>query len=186
MLTKESKMRVLENFYAMDYLFFGKPLNKVENCCPVVKEEYVSVKGALLSVYVEMLRLIEHKPDSLTEKIDTKALMRMAKESAKASRDASKAIVTTEKARNDIKSELKEALSENKNIDINDLVETKIREKAFRLAVDNLLVAKALSEAKNVKTLNDWTGQVIEDSYKILRDSLCETAMMLLDDEESE
>jgi len=46
MLSTESKIRVLENFYALDYVFFGKPVQEVEFCCPLVKEEYLSVKGA--------------------------------------------------------------------------------------------------------------------------------------------
>jgi uncharacterized protein YaiL (DUF2058 family) len=184
MLSKESKIGVLENFYGIDYVLLGKPVGKIQNCCPVVKEEYISIKGALLSVFVEMLRLMDHSPKSLKEQIDSTALKGIAKENAKTSRLASQKIVKTENARRDIKAELKEALTENKNVDVTTLVESKIREKAFRLALDHLLIARALNEAKNLEGLNDWTGKVVEDSYKILRDSLCETAMMLLDDEE--
>jgi len=186
MLNKESKIKVLEAFYGIDYALFGKPIKKVSNCCPVIKEEYVSVKGALLSVYIEMLKLMKHEPAVLEEKIDSKKLSKMARESAKASRYASQQVVTTELARKDIKHELQEALKEDKNINVSKLVETKIREKAFRLAVDNLLVAKALQEAKDVKAMNSWTGRIIEDSYKILRDNLCETAIMILEDDSTE
>lgn len=186
MLSKESKIRVLENFYGIDYVFFGKPVNKVDNCCPIVKEEYVSIKGALMSVFIEMLRLMEHSPQPIEEKINSKALNEMAKQSASKSRYASQKVVTTEAARRDIKAQLKEVLAENKDADVSKLVETKIREKAFRLAVDNLVVARALSEAQNLEAMNEWTGKIVEDSYKILRDNLCETAMMLLYDEQPE
>ena len=77
-------------------------------------------------------------------------------------------------------------MSKDSYADVNKLVEEKIREKAYRLAIDNLLVARALTEAKNIKSMNEWTGKIIEDSYKILRDNLCETAMMILYDESSE
>lgn len=186
MLSKESKIRVLENFYGIDYVFFGKQIGKTTNCCPVIKEEYVSIKGALLSVFVEMLRLMEHSPKPIEEKVTSKALTVLARESAKNSRLASQKIVTTEAARKDIKIELKEELSKNTKANVNRLVETKIREKAYRLAIDNLLVARALTEAKNLKSMNEWTGKIIEDSYKILRDNLCETAMMILYDESAE
>lgn len=186
MLSKESKIRVLETFYGIDYVLFGKPLRKVPSCCPVVKEEYLSIKGALLSVFVEMLKLMQHTPPVLEEKVNSKALIINAKESAKASRFASQKVVTTEQARKDIKNELKNALKENKDIDVASLVEVKIREKAFRLALDNLLVAKALQEATDLDAMNSWTGKIVEDSYKILRDNLCETAMMILDDEQTE
>ena len=60
MLSKESKIRVLENFYAIDYIFFGKPLKKVTSCCPLIKEDYLSIKGALMSVFIEMAKMVEH------------------------------------------------------------------------------------------------------------------------------
>lgn len=185
-MLKESKIRVLENFYGVDYIFFGKPLKSVPSCCPIVKEEYISVKGALLSVYIEMMRLIEHEPKVIKEKITSKKLLEMAKSSAKLARDNSKRIVTSEQARIDIKNDLKEALEKDPNVNISSIVEAKIREKAFRLSIDNLLVAKVLSEAKSIKVMNEWTGKIVEDSYKILRDSLCELAMVILDDGQSE
>jgi len=181
MLSKESKIRVLENFYGLDYIFFGKPLLKVKSCCPIVKEEYMSVKGALLSVFIEMLKLVNHKPTIVNEKLATKDIHRLAREGARFARKASRKVVTTEKARIDIKADLKQNLKENKNLDMTSIVETKIREKAFRLAVDSLLVARTLQESKNVKTLNTWEGKIIEDSYKILRDGLCEAATLILD-----
>ena len=61
-LKKESKIRVLENFYSLDYVLFGKPVSKVDTCCPVFVEEYLSVKGALLSTVVEMYNLINYSP----------------------------------------------------------------------------------------------------------------------------
>ena len=184
MLLKESKIKVLEGFYGIDYSLFGKPLKNVVNCCPVIKEEYVSIKGALLSVYIEMLKLMKHQPANLEEKLSMKALRENARQIATSAREAARKVVTTEKARADIKQELKEALAEDKKLDITALVEAKIREKAFRLAVDNILVATALREATDLDSMKSWEGEIIEDSYKILRDSLCETAMMILDNDE--
>ena len=186
MLLKESKIKVLEGFYGIDYAIFGKLLKNVDNCCPVIKEEYVSIKGALLSVYIEMLKLMKHEPKKLEEKLNMKALSENARETARSARDAARKVVTTERSRSDIKAELKEALAEDKKLDITALVESKIREKAFRLAVDNILVAQALREAQDLDSMKSWEGEIIEDSYKILRDSLCETAMMILDDDQTE
>lgn len=182
MLSKESKIKVLENFYGLDYIFFGKKLSKVKSCCPIIKEEYVSVKGALLSVFVEMLKLVDHKPAIIKEKLFKKDIQRLAREGARFARKASRRVVTTEKARNDIKADLKQTLKEDKNSNITNVVEIKIREKAYRLAIDSLLVARTLTESKNVKSLNTWEGKIIEDSYKILRDGLCEAATLILED----
>jgi len=184
MLSKESKIRVLENFYALDYVFFGKPVSKVDMCCPLVKEEYLSVKGALMSVYVEMLKLVGHTPKAIEEKVDSKSLMGLARKSATIARENSQKIVSSSKARENIKASLKEALAKDPKTNVAALVEKQIRSKAFGLAVDNLLIARSLQEAKAFKKLDEWEGQIIEDSYKILRDNLVEAAYLILYDED--
>ena len=184
MLSKESKIRVLENFYALDYVFFGKPLKKVDSCCPLVKEDYLSIKGALMSVFIEMTKMVDHSPEVLEERMSTNLLLAHAKAYAKEARSSASAVVKTERARNDIKRELKAFIKEGEDHDIPALIENTIREKAFRLAVDNVLIAKMLNESKNIKALNEWSGKIVEDSYKILRDNLCETANLIIDSDE--
>jgi hypothetical protein len=186
MLSKESKIRVLENFYALDFVFFGKSLSEVENCCPVIKEEYLSVKGALSSVMIEMLRLVDHSPEELTENVNTEDVLEMAKGSAFIARENAQKIVKSEKSRINIKTSLREELEKDNTIDVSVVVEEKIREKAFSLAVDNLIVARIIGESENYKNLNEWSGKIIEDSYKILRDSLVESAISILYDDSEE
>jgi len=133
MLLKESKIRVLENFYALDYVFFGKSVNKVDTCCPLVKEEYLSIKGALLSVFIEMLKLVEHKPAALSEQIVSKSLLKNARSNAAWARETSQKLVMTKKAKVNIKESLKEALAEDPKADVTMVVEAEIRQKAFSL-----------------------------------------------------
>jgi len=184
MLSKESKIRVLENFYGLDYVFFGQPLTEVASCCPLIKEDYLSVKGALLSVFVEMLKLIEHTPEEIKVQVRKSQLHEVAKFYAKSAREAAERVVTTEKARQDIKLELRQMIEEGESVDVPALVEAMIREKAFRLAVDNLLVARVLGESLDMNALNSFEGRIVEDSYKVLRDNLCETANLILDNDE--
>lgn len=184
MLSKESKIRVLENFYGLDYIFFGQRLTEFESCCPLIKEDYLSVKGALLSVFIEMLKLVDHNPDPIEGQVGTAQLLEIAKNNAISAREASQRVVTTEKARNDIKAELRQSIEEGTEVDIPRLVEERIREKAFGLAVDNLLVARILPESLDMNALNKFEGKIIEDSYKILRDNLCETANLILESDE--
>jgi hypothetical protein len=186
MLSKESKIRVLENFYAVDYILFGKPASKIDTCCPMVREEYLSIKGALLSVHLEMLKLIEHNPKSLTESVDKTKLMDNAKKSARIAREQAQKIVTSKKARENIKESIKEALQENSKVNVSNLVEKQIRMKAFGLAIDNLLIARAIQEGSQYSELDSWEGQIIEDSYKILRDNLIEAAYMMIYNEDEE
>lgn len=184
MLSKESKIRALENFYALDYVFFGKSINEVETCCPLVKEEYLSIKGALLSVFVEMIKLVGHTPKGIEERVDSKMLIKNAKYSATHARENAQRIVSSDKSRNNIKEAMRAELKDDKNLDITNVVEQKIREKAFGLAVDNLLLARVVSESKKFDALNEWEGKLIEDSYKILRDNLVESAYQVLYNDE--
>jgi len=181
-LKKESKLRVLENFYSLDYVLFGKPVSKVNTCCPVFIEEYISVKGALMSLVVEMYKLVKHSPTPITEKIETSKLLKMARESAIIARENCKKLVTSEKGRENVKKELSESLTKTKKkVNIEKLVQEKIRTKAYSLAVDNLLVGRAITESKKFEKLNTWNGRIIEDAYKILRDNLVESAMNIIE-----
>lgn len=180
-LSKESKIRILENFYALDYVFFGKPVLESTVCCPFFIQEYLSVKGAILSVMVEMFRLIEHTPSVINEKVNTKVLKKMALESAKSARENCKKLVVTEKGKEDVKNMVKEALNEAQDSKIDDIVQKKIREKAFSLAVDNLLIARTVTEGKKYTKLNEWEGKILEDAYKILRDQLVECALNIVE-----
>jgi len=180
-LNKESKIRVLENFYALDYALFGKPVKEMTTCCPELVEEYVSGKGALLSVMIEIYKLVDHSPDHLEEKIGTEELKERAKRSASIAREMSGKLVSSSKGRADVKLAIRNELKEGLETDIEQLAQTKIREKAFSLSVDNLLIAKTISESKNYTNLNDWEGEIVEDAYKILRDSLVESAILIVD-----
>jgi len=184
-LKKESKIRVLENFYSLDYALFGKPVSEMDTCCPVFTEEYLSVKGALMSLVIEMYKLVKHSPEPINERLQTNQLLEMAKGSAVIERENCKKLVTSEKGRRDVKATLRESLTKTKkNIDIEKLVQEKIRTKAFSLAVDNLLVGRAITESKKFEKLNTWNGRLIEDAYKILRDNLVECAMTIIENSE--
>jgi len=130
---------------------------------------------------VEMFRLIEHTPSVINEKVNTKVLKKMALESAKSARENCKKLVVTEKGKEDVKNMVKEALNEAQDSKIDDIVQKKIREKAFSLAVDNLLIARTVTEGKKYTKMNEWEGKILEDAYKILRDQLVECALNIVE-----
>jgi len=181
MLPKESKMRILENFYAIDYTLFGKPVTKVDTCCPETLKEFLSVKGALLSVMIEMCKLSDHLPTPIDEKITTKDIKEYAKNSASIARENAQILVKSDKGRQEVKRELNESLKSGDNLDmtVEEIVENKIREKTFSLALDNLLIARTINESISYENLNETEGQILEDAYKILRNSLVELAIFI-------
>ena len=184
MLLKESKIKVIENFYALDYVFFGKPVSEIATCCPLVKEEYLSIKGALMSVFVEMLKLMEHAPQEIETKVTSDILTSEAKTAAQLARNEAERIVSSDKSRHDIKISVRESMESDASVDISGLVEQKIREKAFSLSVDHLILGGVLHEATNLNDMNGWEGEIVEDSYKILRDNLVEAAHDILYDDD--
>jgi len=181
MLQKESKIRVLENFYGLDYVFFGKPVQVMESCCDSLIEDYMTIKGAFMSLMIEMYGLIDHQPAPLTEKVETKDLRIQAREAAKIARLNARTLVESPKGRASVKLHLKEALEENSDLNIQDEVKNVIRQKAFGLAVDNLLISRSMTESKSVDKLNEWDGQIVEDAYKVLRDNMVESALFILE-----
>lgn len=184
-LSKESKLQVLENFYGLDYIFFGKPLKELDYCCPALAEEYVNLKGAMMSIFIEMLKLMEHQPQELTEKMSIAQIRERASQSADNSKFASSKLMQTEAAKNSIKDSLIETLAVEESEDEIEpaaFIEFQIKTKSYALAVDNLMLAKPLSEAKEVKAMLGFEGKLLEDSYKILRDGLCECALIIIED----
>lgn len=181
MLQKESKIRVLENFYGLDYVFFGKPVQNMKSCCEALIEDYMSVKGAFMSLMIEMYGIIDHQPKVIEEKLNTKALKGLALEAAKIARHNARKLVETPQGRADIKQHLKEALEENSDLNVNDEVKEAIRKKAFGLAIDNMLLNRSFTESNSVEKLNEWDGQIVEDAYKVLRDNLVESALFIIE-----
>lgn len=175
-----SKIKVLENFHALDYVIFGKPSSKITTCCPTMISEYVEIKGALMSVMVEMYKLMKYNP-IVTGHISKSTLLENARHSAAKARIQCKRLVVTEKGKLSVRNSIRKALNENKEANVNELIQTKIREKAFSLAIDNILVARALNESDNSKFLNTKQGKFIEDAYKVLRSHLIEKAIEISD-----
>jgi hypothetical protein len=91
----------------------------------------------------------------------------------------------TEAAKASIKDSLIESLAVEDGedeIDPTAFIEFQIQTKSYALAVDNLMLAKPLSEASDVKAMLSFEGKLLEDSYKILRDGLCECALIIIED----
>lgn len=180
MLPKNSKVRILENFRGLDYTLFGKPISEVEVCCPFLKEEYLTSKGALLSVLIEMYEIINHNP-ILPKGMSQQKLTEMAKSSAKVARENSKVLVASKSGRNSIKKIITESLKTDPKQDVNKLVQTEIRKKAFSIAIDNLLLGRVVKESKDFKALTSYKGKILEEAYTKIRDSLVESVMVIIE-----
>jgi hypothetical protein len=181
MISKNQKIRVLESFKSLDYVFFGKPVSQMTTCCPVIIEDYINTKGALLSVMIEMYKLVKTKP-IIEGHINSSKLTKLAKGSAVIAREHAKRLVSTKGGKKDIKNSLHELMNQSQDFEVSQLVEEQVKLKSLSLAVDNLLIARTLAESSNVgiNKLNGWEGRILEDAYKVMRDSLVEQAMGII------
>ena len=181
MLSKEAKIRIMESYLGFDYLLFGKPVTEVDTCCIFVIEDFIQTKGALLSTMIEMFRHVKPEFESIKGKVDETALKESASFWAKNMRRETIKVLATQKIREDIKKCVKEDVLHEKASDVEEFVNKRIKERAFSIAIDNYLIAKMLNENIDIKKMNDWQGRVIEDAYKVVRESLVESALLITD-----
>jgi hypothetical protein len=183
-LNSQAKLQILKNFYALDSLIFGKHIKAFQ-----VKEnlasEYVTTKGSLLCVLVEMMKLLEYSPKKKVsiKAVTPKVLSEMAKASAVESRKRAVMIISSQRGRDSVKRKLMETSSEmGKNQQLSDFVKESINKQALSIAIDRLLLLPVVAESKKLKKHSTWEGKIVEDSYKILRDSLIEVSTSIMNE----
>ena len=177
-LTKEAKIKILEAFYGLDYLYFGKPIGDVKTCCPGLREDYLAMKNSLLSIMIEMYSMVDYKPSKISYQLSSKNLKELAIKNIKTARKISENLIRTNQAKRDIKLRLKESLTSNE-ADINAVVKEKIMEKAYKLATDTYLIGNMVIASEKINIMNQWSGKIHEDAYKYIRESLVDLAVLI-------
>lgn len=186
MLSNASKLQVLEQFYALDYVLFGEKVTNLNSCCPILVESYIDVKGALMSVIIELYKLTQHSPKSKVKSLNESQIFSKARKMARTSREMGVALVKSKKGKQVVSAIVKEQLTAKKTKKIKKSLMEKVslrvtKQQAHKLAIDNLLIARTLYESKNIKKkANTFEFKILRDSYEILRDSLLEQAFEIL------
>jgi len=171
-MSKTTQSMNLSHWFSIDRILFGKTnpksvLTDSEFKC------YVTAKGAALSNLYEMFRVIGYTPN---EKFETVEEMR--KFAFKQSDDAkvrAKKILTTESVASEIRKEISQAeISE--GVTSEDVAKIIVDHKVKTVALDLVMVESALEATGNKGKLSTWTGNVMLDSYKTLRDALVKYA----------
>jgi len=181
-LNREAKFQIIQDYYALDKLIFGKHIKSIQTN-ESLATEYVATKGSLLSVVIEEMKVLEFTPNNGIdlEKINAKKLSQMAESSAINSRKKAIAILSSEKGISSVKSRLREEIEDlEDNCNLREFVETGINKQALSIAIDHLLLGPVVRNSKKLDNHATWEGRIVEDSYKILRDSLVETSIDIL------
>jgi hypothetical protein len=181
MLKKESKIRVMENFISLDYLFFGKTIHEMDADLNLAKQ-YIELKGSLCGIMVEMYSLMEHNPAEFDKVLTESDIEDMAIKAASVARQNVRRIITTDSGKANLRESIYDTLHGQEDINIEETVNYKIQEKSFQIGMDNMLIARAISESEKVDIMETFEGKILEDTYKSVRDSIVETALAVIYD----
>lgn len=182
-MNTQAKVKVLENYHALDLAIFGKSYDKVDVCCPILKEEYVRAKGALLSCMIDLYKHVELSPKSVSESITSAGIQSNAQSIAKNARENSKNRILSETSKKQIHTAIQESFTTSKTkkrSDIKNIIESEIKKIGFSKIVDEVLMRTVVSEG-NAKSLKDETGAILMKAYKTLRENYIKTAINMLE-----
>ena len=172
MLSSRDKFNLLRNYKALDYICFGKPIEevaKVEGVDRTLVSQYITTKGGLISVVIEMTKMCETKTGD--EELDPKTLVNESKKVAASSITAGIHVLKTKKAREYIKEQVLSSSKDDK-ADVDKAIDLKLAEAALSFSIDSLLIGTVLAEATSFSKINDWEGVIVENTYKVLRNDL--------------
>lgn len=176
-LNKQSKYRIMECFQAVDNILLGKSLKECSKVSESLKEDYLNTKGAMFTMVIDSYKLINHKPSKLYENVNVKSLKVLSENSAGNARANSKKLITSEKGLRLVRQEVAQILTSKKVKDVNKVINRVVEEKAMEMALDDLLMARALRESSEPAAMVTKSGRLVEDAYKYLRSALVEIAM---------
>lgn len=181
-----AKMQVLENFYALDYAIFGRLNENVDVCCPILKEEYVRTKGALLSCVIDIYKNMEFAPKAIYESISAAGIQSNATARAKQSRKNATNRILNETSKKRIKNAVQESIfAVKKKMDdsvITNIIEGEIRKIGLERLTDDILIKNSLKESKNNSFLvDDKHGIAMMNAYKTLRENFIAAAISILE-----
>jgi hypothetical protein len=170
-MNKAVKVKILENWYAIDSILFNK------HARDVIKEgatfrEYVSLKGALLSNLFEFYAHIQYSPVYKDLPTSVKSLTESSKQSARYAKTLAANILKNKGVQEALKKRIirESQQQEIKNVDA--YANKVVSEKFTQLSLDNVLVGVPILEARCISCTEDFKGQILEDAYKMMRNSL--------------
>jgi len=163
------KIKNLENWYVIDSILFNDHAKKVIKEAKQF-EQYISLKGAMLSSLFEYYNHIRYIPKYPEQPTSVKTLTESAKQNAIFAKKMAANIMAESRVREALK---KKIVREGRNSpDMNKFADKVIKEKFTQLALDNALVGIPVIESTKKAACDDFTGQMLEDSYKQMRNAI--------------
>jgi hypothetical protein len=175
MTERDVKVKILEGWYTIDSILFSNHAKKV------IKEgskfrEYVSLKGAMLSNLHELYTHIGYDPEWDACPDTLKGLVEGAQQSAKYGKKLASNMIKNTKISEALKKKIVRESRERGVKDVNTFADKVIHERFTQLAMDNIFVGVPILESSCATCTQDFKGQVLEDAYKMMRNSLIHLA----------
>jgi hypothetical protein len=174
-MSKSSQKAIFEHWFGIDNILFGKKASEaIENT--ELYEKYLVNKGAFLSNLYEIYEKLNYVPEK-----EYKTVVEMCdvakKNSDKALKDA-KSICESEEVKKVIREEIDEVATLSESADKIDVARSVVRKRRDAVAIDSMVMEDALTD-ENSKMLSDWTGDVLVNAHKTLRDFLIDIAVSI-------
>ena len=177
MKNRELMTKILEAWYVVDSILFN------DHAKYVIKEgskfrEYISLKGAMLSSLYEYYSHIKYQPiyEDGVLPTDIKVLVENARKTAIYSKKVASKMLQKENIKTALKQKIIREAEENNAKDVNSFSEQVIQEKFTQLTLDNILVGIPVLDSQDQDKCDDMKGQILEDSYKMMRNNLMDLA----------
>lgn len=170
-MSKKRKTAVLEHWFGIDRILFTRNPRGVLNSENF--DKYCSTKGALLSNLYEIYVKIGYTPDKTFRNI--KEMVGSATKFASAAKQKAKEILVKENVGNLIKEEIKDA-GHLEGLSEKEVGRYIVMKRRNAVAIDAMTMGNALIENKEL--LGDWSGRVLIDAHKTLRDSLIDISLL--------
>ncbi len=178
MNNRELMTKILEHWYSIDSVLF----NDHSKYC--IREgskfrEYVTLKGAMLSSLYEFYQHIKYQPIYEKEILPTnlKSLVENAKHSAIYSKKISSKILNKENVKQSLKNKIIKESKEKKIKDFKSFSDKVINEKFNQMSLDNILIGIPIIECSNMNACKDIKGEILRESYILMRNNLVDLAM---------
>lgn len=171
-MNKSTKTKILEAYFGIDAILFGKPANKA--LVGDQLKEYVVTKCALLTNLAELYAGIGYSGDNVSFD-NTSSLVKHANRNAKKALTESKAIISDTNVAKMVREELKD-FSTQKRLNEDVAAKYVISRRLKNVALDHYLMTEAVDEACQ-PCLEQWQTKVQLEAYKTMRNALVELVL---------
>jgi hypothetical protein len=173
MKDKPCRACVIENlkkWYVIDSILLNEHANRVFLRGEDFRQ-YTMMKAALLSNLYEYYQHVGYVP-KLEKLKNTKMVQESAVKLAKVGKASASKMLQNKSVKESIKHYLMKEAKEHKIKDYQDFSKKVISERFLRMSLDNVLIGLPLLESKNVKAATDFKGEILEEAYRVIRNSL--------------